>query len=90
MAEDERRKLIARRMLRDGPPHRIRLKHLFWEYQSLLRMKTWRREVLTDDELMPYCEENPPNLFDLAPFELRRKNVVNVLAAFLSKSAPMC
>jgi hypothetical protein len=84
--ENERRKLIARRMLRDGPPQQIRLKHLFWEYQAGLRISRWHREPLIDEELMPYFVEKPPKEFDFTPFERRRKNVVNVLSAFLSKS----
>jgi hypothetical protein len=86
VAANERRKLIARRMLRDAPPQRIRLKHLFWEYQSGLRISASHREAWVDEELMPYFEENPPQQFDFAPFERSGKNVVNVLSAFLSKS----
>ena len=86
VAENERRKMIARRMLRDAPSQQIRLKHLLWEYQSGLRISTWHREPLIDDELMPYFEEKPPKEFDFVPFERSRKNAVNVLSAFLSKS----
>jgi hypothetical protein len=85
-AERERRKLIARRMLRDAPPHQIRLKHLLWEYQSGLRIRMTRREPFIDEELMPYFEEEPPKDFDITPFERSKKNVVNVLSGFLSKS----
>jgi hypothetical protein len=86
VAERERRKLIARRMLHDGPPQQIRLKHLLWEYQAGLRINSWRPEPLIDEELMPYVVEEPPKEFDFTPFERSRKNVVNVLSAFLSKS----
>lgn len=86
VAQNERRKLIARRMLRDAPPQQIRLKHLLWEYQAGLRISTWDRESLIDEKLMPYFEDKPPKEFDFAPFERSRKNVVNVLSAFLSKS----
>jgi hypothetical protein len=86
VATYERRKLIARRMLRDAPPQQIRLKHLVWEYQAGLRISRLQREPFVDEELMPYYEEKPPKEFDFAPFERSRKNVVNVLSAFLSKS----
>ena len=86
VAENERRKLIARRMLHDAPPQQIRMKHLLWEYQAGLRISISHGEPLVDEELMPYFEEKPPKEFDFTPFARRRKNVVNVLSAFLSKS----
>jgi hypothetical protein len=86
VAEDERRKLIARKMLRDAPPQQIRLKHLLWEYQAGLRISIWHHEPLVDEEFMPYFEEKPPKEFNFTPFERSRKNVVNVLSALLSKS----
>ncbi len=86
VAQNERRKLIARRMLRDAPPRQIRLKHLLWEYQADLRISKWLREPLIGEELRPHVEERPLKEFDFAPFERSRKNVINVLSAFLSKS----
>lgn len=86
VAERERRMLIARRMLRDGPPQQVRLKHLLWEYRAGLRISSWRPEPQVDEELMPYAAEESPREFDFTPFERSRKNVVNVLSAFLSKS----
>jgi hypothetical protein len=85
-AESERRRLIARRMLLDAPPQQIRLKHLVWEYQSGLRIRMTRREPFIDEELMPYFEYEPPTDFDFTPFERSKKNIVNVLSSFLSKS----
>jgi hypothetical protein len=86
VAEHQRHKLIARRMLHDAPPEQIRLKHLAWEYHAGLRIKNWQREPFIDGESMPYYEHEQPKEFDFTPFERRRKNVVNVLSAFLSKS----
>lgn len=84
VAENERRKLIARRMLRDAPPQQIRLRHRLWEYQTCQRIRV--PEPFVDESLMPYFEEKPLKELDFAPFERSRKNVVNVLSAFLSKS----
>jgi hypothetical protein len=86
VAENARRNLIARRMLRDAPPQQIKLKHLLWEYQAGLRISTSQRGRFIDTELMPYFEPPAPEEFDLAPFERGQKNAVNVLSAFLSKS----
>ncbi|MEK7996063.1 MAG: hypothetical protein AAB403_19865, partial [Planctomycetota bacterium] len=85
-AESERRKLIARRMLWDAPPQQIKLKHLVWEYQSGLRIRMTRPEPLIDEELMPYFDGEQPKDFDFTPFERSKKNIVNVLSDFLSKS----
>ena len=85
-AESERRKLIARRMLQDAPPQQIRLKHLVWEYQVGLRISVAPHGPFMDEELMPYFEQETPEEFDFTPFERSKKNVVNVLSGFLSKS----
>jgi hypothetical protein len=85
-AEKERRRLIARRMLRDASPQQIKVKHLVWEYQSGLRIRMTSREPMVDEELMPYFEEEPRRDFDFTPFERSKKNMVNVLSGFLSKS----
>jgi hypothetical protein len=85
-AENERRRLIARRMLQDGPPQQVRLKRLLWDCEAQLRMLVRHLEPAMDDELTPYFEEEPPWEFDLRPFERSRKSIVNVLSGFLSKS----
>jgi hypothetical protein len=83
----ERRRMIARRMLRDAPPEQIKLKHLVLEYQSGLRIRRQSHgEPLEDDEVTPYFTKDPPTDFDFTPFERSKKNMVNVLAGFLSKS----
>jgi hypothetical protein len=82
-----RRQEIARRMLRDAPPEQIKLKHLVLEYQSGLRIQ--RRspgEPPEDEGMTPYVTQDLPKDFDFTPFERRKKNMVNVLAGFLSKS----
>jgi hypothetical protein len=85
-AEDERRRLIALRMLQDGPPQRIRLKRLFWDPDAEVRMLVRRLDPAIDEELTPYFEEEPPWEFDFRPFERSRKSIVNVISGFLSKS----
>lgn len=86
LAERERSRLIARRMLRDAPPHQIKVRHLCWEYMSGLRMRVTREEPFIDEDLMPYFEAEPPKDFDFMPFERSRKDMVNVLSSYLSKS----
>jgi len=85
-AESVRRRLIARSMLEDAPPQQIRLKHFVWECQVGLRINVTRRDPFLDEELLPYFEQEPPKGFDFTPFERSKKNVVNVLSGYLSKS----
>lgn len=73
-------------MLRDAAPEQIRRKHLLWEYLGGLRISTVHLEPSIDEEHMAYFEERQPKEFDLKPFKRSRKNVVDVLSPFLSKS----
>ena len=84
--QTERRKMIARRMLRDAPPEQIKLKHLVLEYQSGLRIqRQFPNGPFDDEEIMPYFQQEPPKDFDFTPFERSKKNMVSVLSGFLSK-----
>jgi hypothetical protein len=86
VAENERRKLIARRMLRDAPPQQVKLRHIVLEYLAGLRIGIWPREPLVDEKLVPCFEQEPLKEVDLTPFERSRKSMVNILSPFLSKS----
>ena len=87
VAERERRKMIARRMLRDAPPHRITSMYLAYEYAKGLRIRNNPHLPPVDDELSPYPErQETPKDFDFTSFERGNKNMVNVLSGFLSKS----
>jgi hypothetical protein len=88
VAQNERRKLIARRMLRDAPSKQIRLKHLLLECQAGLRISTWQREPLVDKELMPYFVEKPPKDFDFTPFERSGRTWSTFSQHFCLKASP--
>lgn len=86
-AEKARRKMIAEAMLDDAPPRQIGLRYRVWELESGTRYTT---PVLPNrflaSEFLPYKPPEPPKRFDFAPFERRKKNVVNVVSPYLSKS----